>query len=109
MNKLIPFILSIALAACVAVSDGQTIRVYKPDGARQCEGAGISVQEMQKELAGILVYGAEKSALQDVMFPAVCGGGTGSVNVYTIAEADVKQAQARGFALLSQNAQLPKP
>ena len=91
MNKLIALILSATLAACAAVSDGQ------------CEGAGISVQEMQKELSGIRVYGAEKSALQDVMFPAVCGGGTGSINVYTIAKADVKQAQARGFALLPQN------
>ena len=100
MNKLTVLILSATLAACAAVSDGQTTQVYKLDGARQCEGAGISVQEMQKELSGIRVYGAEKSALQDVMFPAVCGGGTGSINVYTIAKADVKQAQARGFALL---------
>ena len=107
MNKLIALILSATLAACAAVSDGQTIQVYKLDGARQCEGAGISVQEMQKELSGIRVYGAEKSALQDVMFPAVCGGGTGSINVYTIAKADVKQAQARGFALLSKNERLP--
>ena len=52
MNKLIALILSATLAACAAVSDGQTIQVYKLDGARQCEGAGISVQEMQKELSG---------------------------------------------------------
>ena len=100
MNKLTALILSATLASCTAVSDGHTIQVYKPDGASQCEGAGISVQEMQKELSGIRVYGAEKSALQGVMFPAVCGGGTGSINVYTITEADVKKAQARGFQLL---------
>lgn len=100
MNKLIPFILSIALAACVAVSDGQTIRVYKPDGARQCEGEGISVAAMQAELAGIGVHAAEKSHLPDVMFPAVCGGGTGSINVYTIDAQQRGQAEQRGFALL---------
>ena len=100
MNKLTALILSATLASCTAVSDGQTIQDYKPDGARQSEGAGISVQEMQKELSGIRVYGAEKSALQGVMFPAVCGGGTGSINVYTITEADVIKAQARGFQLL---------
>ena len=32
MNKLIALILSATLAACAAVSDGQTIQVYKLDG-----------------------------------------------------------------------------
>ena len=55
---------------------------------------------MQAELVGIRVHAAEKSHLPDVMFPAVCGGGTGSINVYTIDAQQRGQAEQRGFALL---------
>ena len=92
--------LSLLLTACASLSGSPTVQVYKLDGARQCEGEGISVAAMQAELAGIGVHAAEKSHLPDVMFPAVCGGGTGSINVYTIDAQQRGQAEQRGFALL---------
>ena len=88
------------LAACAGLSGSPTVQVYKHDGARQCEGEGITVASMQAELAGIRVYAAEKSHLPDVMFAAVCGGDTGSINVYTIDAHQRRSAEQRGFALL---------
>ncbi|MDO5638484.1 MAG: hypothetical protein Q4G28_01275 [Neisseria sp.] len=104
MKKLIPFIILTALSACANLSDGQTVQVYQSDGSRQCEGAGVSPEEMQRELDGIRVYAAEKSHLQGVAFPAVCGGATGSINVYTIDAAEQEEAAKRGFNLLNQKA-----
>ena len=96
---------SLLLTACTH-SDGlqsagqHHIQIYKSDGARQCEGGGISPEAMRSELQGIRVYAAGKSILRGVMFPAVCGGGTGSINVYTIAAKDQAEAQKRGFVVL---------
>lgn len=76
------------------------MQIYKPDGSRQCGGSGISPAVMEKELQGIRVYAAGKQTLRGVMFPAVCGGQTGRVNVYTIAERGLPEAKKRGFAIL---------
>ena len=76
------------------------IQVYKSDGARQCEGGGIAPEIMLKELDGIRVYAARKQLMQGVMVPAVCGGTTGSINVYHIAAEDQAAAEQRGFGVL---------
>ena len=100
MKLFIYLTLSLFLAACASAQNTQTIQIYKLDGARQCEGEGISVAAVPLKKEGIRVHAAEKSHLPDVMFPAVCGGGTGSINVYTIDAQQRRQAEQRGFALL---------
>lgn len=79
---------------------GAVIEVYKSDGSRQCETeSGVSPQTMQaRELADVQVLSARRDALRDMAFPAVCGGMTGSVNVFTIPAADWEKVHARGFA-----------
>ncbi len=90
------------LAACAPVPAAVSghIEVYRSDGARQCEGEGLDVAAMQPLLGDIRVYAARKDALADRMFPAVCGGATGSINVYTIDAADEAKARMRGFERL---------
>ena len=89
------------LAACAAAPDkNASIDVYKHDGSRQCEGEGMSPQDMQSQLGGIKVYAARKGQLQGVAFPAVCGGGTPHINVYTIDASQREQAEQRGFAVI---------
>ena len=44
-------------------------------------------------------YQMRKDYLRGMMFPTVCGGATGSVNVYTIDADKVQAAQARGFGV----------
>lgn len=92
----------LSLTACLPVTGGShesRIQVYKHDGSRQCE-AGTSPADMQKELQGIRVYAAEKSELLDKAYPEVCGGETGSINVYTIDTEDRSEAEKRGFKVL---------
>ncbi len=93
------------LAACAfgGQQEVERVRIYKSDGSRQCESGGISPETMKTELQGIRVYTAKKQVLHGVMFPAVCGGKTGNINVYTIAAKDQAEAQKRGFFVF------PKP
>lgn len=73
------------------------VRVYKPDGSRQCEkGGGKSVEAMERELAGITVRAREKRK-DGLMHIQVCGSPTGVVNIYEIDSTFLKQAEERGF------------
>ena len=79
------------------------IEVYRSDNAIQCQGGGISPEVMQRELSGIQVFAARKDELRGVAFPSVCGGATGSINVYTIQQADQAAAEQRGFRVFQAN------
>ncbi len=79
------------------------IEVYRSDNAVQCQGGGISPEAMQRELSGIQVFAARKDELRGVAFPSVCGGATGSINVYTIQQADQAAAEQRGFRVFQAN------
>lgn len=81
----------------------KTVFIYKSDGSRQCHGEGISVDDMQRELGEIPVYDSSKQSLNGMMYPAVCGGMTGNINVYEISPEDLELAKERGFE------ELPNP
>ncbi|MEN0037983.1 MAG: hypothetical protein AAGC78_12995 [Cellvibrio sp.] len=80
-----------------SVGPNQT-KVFKSDGSTQCEGAGIPPDEMRLELAkaGIDVICAQK-AHNGMNYPAVCGGGTGNINVYVIHSSNLPDAEKLGF------------
>lgn len=95
---------AVLLSACQTHSTtviAQTVEVYKSDESRQCASNGLSLAEIQKQLAKVQIYQAYKSHLQNVAFPAVCGGATGVINVYRIAESDLDFAQKQGFLRLN--------
>ena len=76
------------------------VRVYKPDGSRQCEKRGAqSVELMERELAGIVVYSREKRK-DGLMHIQVCGSASGMINLYEIDSSFLKQAEERGFKRL---------
>lgn len=83
------------LGGCLAVGD--TIEVYRNDGARQCEGGGINIEAMRPLLGNIPVYAARKDHVYTEAYPEVCGAPMNSVNVYTIDRNRWPQAQVRGF------------
>lgn len=93
------YLLSMVLlvAACANTADVLRVDVAKSDGSRQCKGGSVSLETMQSELQDIKVFAARKDHLRGVAFPAVCGGDTGSVNVYTINANDVEIVKQRGF------------
>ena len=112
MQKTILFLAaSFLLTACASHSvslkapsrAATRIEVYRSDNAIQCQGGGISPEAMQRELSGIQVFAARKDELRGVAFPSVCGGATGSINVYTIQQADQAAAEQRGFRVFQAN------
>lgn len=73
------------------------VRVYKPDGSRQCEKrTGRTVDSMERELAGIPVHHREKRS-DGLMHIQVCGSPTGMINLYEIDSSNLKKAEERGF------------
>ena len=103
MQKTVLFLAaSFLLAACAshsgslkAASRAATrIEVYRSDNAIQCQGGGISPEAIQRELSGIQVFAARKDELR---------GATGSINVYTIQQADQAAAEQRGFRVFQAN------
>lgn len=104
-NMAIKLLGSVALAGllgCVHSGGEPRVKVYKGDGAIQCEGTAITLAAMQASLdgAGVTVFCAQK-AHNGLMQIAMCGAAAGSINVYTIAEAQLAQAEALGFSALA--------
>ncbi len=83
-----------------AATDAEFVRVYKPDGSRQCEKKpGILLDTMERELAGIVVQGRDKRK-DGLMHIQVCGSPSGMINVFEIKANFLKQAEQRGFKRL---------
>jgi len=75
----------------------KTVFVAKSDQSKQCEAtSGVSLSEMEKELADVNVYSSEKKA-DGLMHITLCGAETGMFNVYEIAETDVQKVKDFGF------------
>lgn len=84
----------------LATANGN-ISVYKYDNSKQCEwSSGVPLKTMQKELKGIKVFKAVQQS-DGKMYASVCGGPTGMINVYEIAEKDLNKAEKLGFKRLS--------
>lgn len=82
------------------------VKVFKYDQSTQCNQDGISLQEMQRELtnAGVTVHCAQKGH-DGLLYPAVCGGAPGNINIYLIDRSDLGRAVRLGFAPVSRLAQ----
>lgn len=79
------------------------VDVYKVKGSLQCDSAsGVGYLEMQQELtnAGIEVLEASESH-DGLIRVQVCGAPDGLINVFSIRQNQLSEAQALGFNLLS--------
>lgn len=92
----------VLIAGLAACSDrplpASVTEVFKHDGSVQCDGGGVSVDEMAGELtsAGIDVF-CSQQAYDGLAYCAACGCGTGRINVYTIDSRDLTDAESLGF------------
>lgn len=79
------------------------VKVYKHDGSVQCEATAIDLNVMAKELinAGIDVICSQKGDT-GLMYVTVCGGATGSINIYTIHKENLTDAIALKFESVEQ-------
>lgn len=78
-------------------------KVFKYDGSTQCNNDGIPVKVMAQELVGggVDVICGQKAS-DGMMYPAVCGGGTGAINVYLIHPENLSDAEALGFSSVNE-------
>ena len=95
---ILPAAMCMLLASCAGTDATDQVKVYKYDGSVQCESSGTSVEDMQRELAdaGIHVACGQKAG-DGYAYAAVCGTATGMINVYTIGNADLPEAESLGF------------
>lgn len=102
--KMAAVAMAMVLMAGCSGSDSEkpTIKVFQSDASLQCESAGISLEDMRKVLdaANVPVHCAQKGHTGR-MYMALCGSPTGNINIYTIPEAQLEQAQRLGFAAVS--------
>jgi len=77
------------------------IDVYISTGELQCQGNGLSISLTKSYLqeAGIEVKAESCGSLTLLDYPAVCGGGTGKLHVFTIDNSDSQAAENLGFTI----------
>lgn len=101
-----------AVAACAPVAPdpaaqvtpaSSSLQVFRPRGSVQCGDRGSAPEVMRAELerAGVPVRRASCGS-DGRMYPAVCGGATGEINVFEIDAADAARARALGFLPLAE-------
>jgi len=90
---------SLLLSACVTTAIQDSSLVYISTGAVQCESEGKTGVETASMLTeeGIAVTTTLCGSLTDTAVATMCGGPTTSINVHSIATADLEKAQALGF------------
>ncbi len=73
-------------------------KVFKYDGSVQCENNAIPLEKMAEELVsgGIDVLCSQKGD-DGMARAAACGIGTGAINVYSIRQENIPDAEALGF------------
>lgn len=94
----------VPLAACGGGNGNPTsgIRTYKYAESLQCSGGGLSLAEMQQQLAeaGILVLNAS-CGVDGNMRTAVCGAPDGRIGIIEIPSEQLPSASGLGFAPLT--------
>lgn len=86
--------------------NSSSLEVYKATGARQCEqesGTSLSASAAALSKAGVATTGSYCGYISGIAFPAVCGGGTASVNIHAISSNDLAAVQALGYTLVSES------
>lgn len=88
--------------AAVTTNTG-VIKVYKSDGSTQCYDSSITLESMRTELIGkgIDVICSQKGNT-GLIHPAVCGGETGNINIYSVHAQNLQDAIEIGFSDVSQ-------
>jgi hypothetical protein len=81
----------------------QSPKVFKYDGSTQCNEDGIPLEKMKRKLmaAGNDVKCSQK-AHDGLLYPAVCDGATGNINVYLIHPHNIPDAEKLGFRSVSE-------
>jgi hypothetical protein len=83
--------------------DVTTAQVFIGNGHTQCDNNGAPLAQTQMILVqgGIDVLGSACGALTGIAYPAVCGAGTGEINIHRVRRENVVDAERLGFRNVS--------
>lgn len=97
MKQLMLMAFVLTLVSC---DSGVGDQVYISDHSLQCQGPGVAIAQSRALLTevGIEVTASQCAVIENVAFPAVCGGPTGRIHVFNIDEADIDMAINLGFS-----------
>lgn len=105
MHKLLIVTTVLMLSACAGLgqmASASRVSVYKYVGSRQCEGGGVPVEKMMRQLseAGIPVMNVS-CGTDGRIYPAMCGAPDGRIGILEVPEGKLSAASALGFAPLT--------
>lgn len=90
------------IASVTVPGSTSTVAVYRYAGSAQCTGGGLTLGQMQAQLANASIQVLVSSCGSDGNgYPAVCGAPDGRIGIFDIPGAQSSAALALGFALLS--------
>lgn len=82
------------------------VEVYKATGAVQCDptsGTSLTASTAILNKANVTTSVSNCGFLTGIAFPAVCGGGTASVNIHAISSSDLAAAEGLGYKLVTKS------
>lgn len=96
---------SLMVGACAdmgRVAQGPGVPVYKYVGSKQCNGGGVTLAAMMRQLSegGVPVMSVS-CGTDGRMYPAMCGAPDGRIGILEVPDIKVAAAGALGFAPLS--------
>lgn len=79
------------------------VSIYINTAETQCNDDGLSLEETSSLLTDASIEFTEPNCgyITGVNYPAVCGGGTNNIYIFTIEESDLIETENLGFADLS--------
>jgi hypothetical protein len=91
----------VIISGCNDTDSSNNIEIYISTGELQCQENGLSIAETKRYLleSDIDVKAESCGTLTLIDYPAVCGGGTGKLHVFTIDESDSQLAENLGFTI----------
>ncbi|MCL1078894.1 hypothetical protein D5R81_02540 [Parashewanella spongiae] len=108
MKLKIMLISSVLLMGCsmsenLSAQDSSKVDVYINDGSVQCMGGGKTVKQTERllEKEGINVYSSTCGDINGMAVISVCGAGGLHINVHSIDEGKVPEAEKLGFKPVS--------
>ena len=96
--KYLTFLTLFTLFSCNDDDKEKTVEVFISNGKLQCQDNAIPINTTKSYLTNAGLDFLEQSCgIINAGYPAVCGGGTGQIHIYSIAESALNNAENIGF------------
>lgn len=102
MRSAVLLMASALLVACGSDDPDATVDVFKSFDSLQCTAGGLTLTELNSQLASAGVQALSASCGADGLgYPAACGSPDGLIGIFEVPEGQLSAAEAVGFSALS--------